>query len=202
MWAALVVALSVVSGAGGETIAAIQIHGNTATSDDEIRRLAGIDIGAPVNEMMLAEIEARLRATRRFEDVKVLKRFASIADPSHILIVIVVDEGAVRIEGTNDPGRPIRVVRHRRLNLMFLPILSREDGFGVTYGVRLARAAVGGTQSRLSVPLTWGGERKAGIELDGPTRPNRSHRSRRRRQSPDESVLRRARLSHGRVAAR
>jgi hypothetical protein len=167
MWAALVVALTVVSGpAAQETIAAIQVHGNTATSDDEIRRLAGIVVGGRLEETAPAEIEARLRATKRFENVQVLKRFASISDPTLILIVIVVDEGAVRIERTSDPGGPLRVVRSRRLNLMFLPILGREDGFGLTYGVRVARPDVAGRQSRLSFPLTWGGEKKAGIEFD------------------------------------
>ena len=31
-----------------ETIADIRIHGNVATSDEEVRRLAGIEIGAPL----------------------------------------------------------------------------------------------------------------------------------------------------------
>jgi Omp85 superfamily domain/Surface antigen variable number repeat len=167
MCAALLVALTFVSGtAAQETIAAIQVHGNTATSDEEIRRLAGIDIGTLLDQTTLAEVEQRLRATKQFEHVQVLKRFASIADPSQILIVIVVDEGAVRIERTNDPDRPMRVVRNRRLDLMFLPILRYEDGFGVTYGVRLARVGVAGSRSRVAFPLTWGGEKKAEVEFD------------------------------------
>ena len=68
---------------------------------------------------------------------------------------------------SGDPDRPTtRVVRARRLNLMVLPILYREDGYGFTYGALLARAGVAGKQSRLSFPLTWGGDKKAGIELD------------------------------------
>jgi outer membrane protein assembly factor BamA len=174
----LLLALAVVSGfswtAAGfspttveqETVTAIQVHGNTFTSDDEIRRLAGIDIGARVTETTLTEVAARLRATKRFENVEVLKRFASIADASQVLIVIIVDEGAVHIERSGDPDHPARVVRSRRLGLMFLPILGREDGYGITYGVRLARPDIAGRQIRLSFPLTWGGEKKAGIELD------------------------------------
>jgi len=37
------------SGAKGtpdEMIAGVQVHGNTVTSDDEIRRLAGVDVGS------------------------------------------------------------------------------------------------------------------------------------------------------------
>jgi len=170
MWSAVVVlccsaALHPIAQAP-ETVSAIQIHGNTATPDDEIRKLAGIDIGMRVEPATVDEVTTRLRATRRFESVQVLKRFASIADPSQILLVVIVDEGAVKIEMTGDPDRPTRIVRTRRLNLLMLPILSREDGYGFTYGARLARPDVAGKHSRLSFPLTWGGEKKAGVEID------------------------------------
>jgi outer membrane protein assembly factor BamA len=176
MWAAMLLALTVVSGlsptiveqetAAQETITAVQVHGNTLTSDDEIRRLAGINIGERVAPTTLADVAARLRATNRFERVEILKRFASIADASQVLIVIIVDEGPVHLERSRDADRPPRVVRSRRLGMMFLPILGREDGYGLTYGVRLARPGVAGRQSRLSLPLTWGGEKRAGIEID------------------------------------
>lgn len=149
-----------------EVVAAIQVHGNTLTPDDEIRRLAGVEIGAPATPTLVDEVTARLRAARKFENVQVLKRFASISDPTQVLLVIVVDEGAVHVEATGDPANPTRVVRSRRLGLMFLPILYREDGYGFTYGVRFARPNVAGRNSRLSFPLTWGGEKEAGIELD------------------------------------
>src|SRR5436190_15924687 len=106
MCAAFVLALTVAAGLSRttveqETITAIQVHGNTITSDDEIRRLAGIDVGARMDDTTVGDVAARLRATKRFERVDVLKRFASIADPSQILIVIIVDEGAVTIERGN-----------------------------------------------------------------------------------------------------
>ena len=147
-------------------VSAIQIHGNTATPDDEIRTLAGVTVGMRLEPATLDEVAARLRATKRFVRVQVLKRFASIADPSQILLVIIVDEGAVHIEMTGDPNRPTRIARSRSLNVMFLPILNREDGYGMTYGVRLARPGVAGKLSRLSFPLSWGGEKRAGVELD------------------------------------
>src|SRR5207249_9299190 len=118
-----------------DVLAAIQVHGNTLTSDDEIRRLAGIEIGAPVDDNVIAAVAARLRATTRFKRVEVLKRFASIADPSQILLVIIVDEGPVSIERGRDPDTPRRVVRSRRPGLLFLPVLGRVDGYGITYGV-------------------------------------------------------------------
>ena len=95
---------------------------------------------------------ARLRATKRFERVEVLKRFASIADPTQIVLVIVVDEGPVKIEMTGDPNRPTRVVRSRKSGLMWLPLLSAEDGYGLAYGVRFAIADVFDSHSRLSFP--------------------------------------------------
>jgi outer membrane protein assembly factor BamA len=149
-----------------ETITAIQIQGNTATSDDEVRRLAGVSIGMPLDAATLDEIAARLRTAKRFERVEVRKRFASIADPSQIVLVIVVDEGPVRIEMTGDPLRPTRVVKSSRPNLMFLPVLDGEDGYGLTYGARVAVPEPVGAQSRLAFPLTWGGTKQAGAELD------------------------------------
>jgi outer membrane protein assembly factor BamA len=49
---------------------------------------------------------------------------------------------------------------------MFLPLLDREDGYGFTYGARLAVAEPLGAQSRVAFPLTWGGTKQAGAELD------------------------------------
>jgi len=174
MWAAVIVfccgatlARAVPQVQAPEVVAAIQIHGNTATPDEEIRTLAGIEVGMRVEPTTIDEVTTRLRATRKFESVQVLKRFASIADPSQIVLVVIVDEGAVKVEITGDPDRPTtRVVRERRLNLMVLPILMWEDGYGFTYGARLARAGIAGKQSRLSFPLTWGADKRAGIELD------------------------------------
>jgi len=158
MWPALVLAAQIV--------AAIQVHGNTATKDDEVRRLAGIAVGAPVEANTVDEVAARLRAAKRFDNVQVLKRFASIEDPSQILLVIIVDEGPVHIETTDDPANPTRVVRSHHLKLMVMPVLTREDGYGLTYGARVARQAVAGKDSRLSFPLTWGGEKKAAAEFE------------------------------------
>ena len=149
-----------------ETVADIRIHGNTLTPDAEILRLADIAIGAPVEPTTAEQVAARLRSTRRFEKVEVLKRFASIADPSQILLVIVVDEGPVQIERTGDPNRPVQVVKNRRINLLFLPVFNAEDGYGVTYGARLALPDPVGKSSRLAFPLTWGGDKRAALELE------------------------------------
>jgi outer membrane protein assembly factor BamA len=147
-------------------VADVQVHGNLITSDDEMRRLADVQIGAEVDEDTVDEIAARLRATKRFESVQVLKRFTSISDPTQITIVIIVDEGRVRIVSTRDPEHPFRTVKNRWPRLMYQPILRRNDQYGTTYGIRVAVPDELGKNSRLIVPFAWGGEKQAGVEID------------------------------------
>ena len=149
-----------------ETITAIEVHGNTVTSDEDIRTLSGLEVGAPFGPSTLEDATARLDASKKFQRVEVLKRYASIADPSQILVVVIVDEGAVHIEMTGDPAHPTRVVRDRNLKLLFLPLLSHEDGYGFAYGAQFTRRDVAGAQSRLSIPLTWGGDKRAEVDVD------------------------------------
>jgi outer membrane protein assembly factor BamA len=152
--------------APGEVVAAIQIHGNVLTRDDEVRRLADVRDGMPFTPDTLAEVADRLRATKRFHSVQVLKRFASISDPSRILLVIIVDEGAVHIEMTGDAAQPTRIVRNRGPNLLVLPVLGSEDGYGVTYGARVALSNPAGRRSQVAFPLTWGGDKRAAAEFE------------------------------------
>jgi len=49
---------------------------------------------------------------------------------------------------------------------MFLPILDYEDGYGFSYGVQVARPEPAGPRSRLSFPLTWGGDKRAGVRFE------------------------------------
>jgi outer membrane protein assembly factor BamA len=148
-----------------EVIAEIRVHGNHVTPDDEVVKIAGVTIGAPFTPATISEITARLKDAKKFETIQVLKRFASIEDPSKIVVVILVNEGAVRVEmGVN--GQPKVVKRTWWRNLMYLPILNGEDGYGFTYGVRAAYPNIIGPRSRLSFPLTWGGYKRAGVELD------------------------------------
>lgn len=149
-----------------EAVTEIRVHGNLVTPDDEVRRLAGVQIGMTVGPQTTEEVAARLRATKRFRTVEVLRRFASIADPTQIVLVLVVDEGPVHIETTGDPNQPTRVVRNRGLDLLVLPVLHFQDGYGFTYGARVSLPNPAGARSRLSFPLTWGGEKRAAVELD------------------------------------
>jgi len=151
-----------------ETVAAIQIQGNTATPDDEVRRLADVRVGMPFDATTADAVATRLRAAKRFESVEVRKRFASIADPSQITLVIIVDEGPVKIVMTGDPDSPTRVERKRLPNILVLPILRYEDGYGFTYGARLTLPDPHwmGKRSRITFPLSWGGTKQAGVDLE------------------------------------
>ena len=176
IWAALAVALllrgperAALQGAetAADTVTAIQVQGNTATPDEEVRRLADVRLGMTFDAATIDAVTARLRAAKRFERVEVRKRFASIEDPTQIALVIIVDEGPVKIVMTGDPDHPTRVVRKRLPNLLVLPILGRDDN-GITYGARLTAPDPKwmGSQSRITFPLSWGGVRQGGIELE------------------------------------
>ena len=151
-----------------EVIAEVRVHGNHATGDAEIIALAGVAVGDPFTATTLEAVTERLRRSGRFDEVEVLKRYASIADPSQVALVILVNEGPVRLEwpDEDDPDAEPKIVRRGVLgNLMWLPILRFEDGYGVTFGARVAFAGMGSDRSRLSFPLTWGGGREAGAEF-------------------------------------
>ncbi len=149
-----------------EVIADVHVHGNNVTSDADVLALAGVSVGQPFETTTLAAVRDRLARSGRFEDVQVLKRFASIRDPSRIALVIIVNERPARILAPERPGGPARVVaRSRWRDLMVLPVLAAEDGYGVTYGARVAWMG-GGTGNRVSFPLTWGGDREAAAVLE------------------------------------
>ena len=157
-----------------EIVAAIQVHGNTITSVDEVIRASGISVGDVVSDKLLADAEARLRTAIKPDSVEVLKRFASISDATRVLVLIQLDEGPVRVEVPDIdiptpkvPGprvsRPT-VVRRSRFNMMWVPILDAEDGYGFTYGAQLAFSGHRNMKRRVVVPASWGGDKRVGAE--------------------------------------
>ena len=67
-------------GAAADVVAAIQVHGNTLTSTEEVIRASGITVGDRVSEKMLADAETRLRVALKPDAVDVLKRYRSVVD--------------------------------------------------------------------------------------------------------------------------
>ena len=149
-------------------VAAIHVRGNTLTPTEDIVGASGVTVGDVFAPDLPARVETRLRATGRFEGVDVRARFASIADPSRIALVIVVDERPVRVlPAPADRDEQPRVLRRGWLrSMMLMPLVSGEDGYGVTYGGAVAWPGVLGRRSRLTIPLTWGGHRRAGVEVE------------------------------------
>ena len=150
-----------------EVIAEVRVHGNQIVPDAEVLQIAGVVAGVPFTDAILADATQKLKASGKFESIDVLKRFASIDDPSKILVVIIVNEGPVRIVMPG-PGGGAPQVQKRSFfsNFMFVPVLEGQDGYGLTYGARVAYPRIVGRNSRLSIPLLWGGTKRVGLELD------------------------------------
>ena len=151
-----------------EKITEVRVHGNHTTPDTDILQISGLAAGAEPTEARLKEAEQKLRASRRFEGVELRKRYLSITDPSQVLVMIVVDEHPAVSATDLTPG----ALKKFRAMQMWMPILKHEDGYGFTYGARLAFKDSIGERSRVSVPMTWGGERRVGLDaersFDGP----------------------------------
>lgn len=168
MWIVGLVALvamapqAVATAQTAELIAEVRVHGNHTTPETEVLALIDVQVGEAATDERLRAIEQSLVDSGRFAGVEVRKRFRSIDDPSAIVLVIVVDELPGVSEDVPMPG-PLRKLA---LSSMWLPVVRYEDGYGFTYGARLSGVRLFGRGSRVSVPLTWGGERKAALEVD------------------------------------
>jgi hypothetical protein len=163
--AVLVIVMSGIAFAQQEVVVSIQVHGNTLTSDEEIIRASGLSPGTPFSDRLLMEAKQQLESLGRFDRVDVAKRYASITDPSQVLVLIRVDEGPVRIIVDSTSGVAPHPAPRGKFNVMFVPLLDAEDGYGLTYGARIALARHASTTSRVVFPLSWGGDKRAGGEV-------------------------------------
>lgn len=143
----------------------IRVHGNVAVPDVEVRRIAGVEIGTSLGSGTVEAIAQRLRDSGRFETVDVRLRLRSLTDPTDAALLLVVHEKpGVIVTETGAIERPLS--KRIASRVMFLPILSYADGYGFTYGARFSTVDLLGAGERLSVPLTWGGTRRAALELE------------------------------------
>lgn len=151
---ALAVTLFVASSAGAqpgarEVVAELRVHGNHSVPDAHVIRLAGIEPGDEIEAHTLEAIAVRLRESELFDHVEVRKRHTSLRRSHNVALIIVVRE------------RPASARR-----VLFMPTLEHAEGHGWTYGARFTSVDVLGEGSRLSAPLTAGGTRAAGLELE------------------------------------
>ena len=145
-----------------ERVVAIRVHGNHTTPDDEVLRLAGVGLEEVVTPTLVSDVTTRLERSGRFRGVDVRKRYASLADLSAVMLVIVVEERAGIAIDVPQPG-PMRALRAKT---MWLPVLRSEDGYGLIYGARVSFVDLLGPKTRISTPLTWGGERRASVDVE------------------------------------
>jgi outer membrane protein assembly factor BamA len=149
--------------AAQEVVAEVRVHGNHTTPDAQVMAIAGLDVGDVLAPATLEEVERRLHASRRFEAVQVRKRYRSLEHPTQVAIVIVVHERASVVAADVPLPGPLSRVRR---SMMFLPILDYADGYGLTYGLRTTFVGALGRDGRVSVPLTWGGTKRAAVEAE------------------------------------
>jgi len=145
-----------------ERVAEVRVHGNHTTPDAEVLRLAAVQPGQPFGADTLDRIRKALDDSGRFRSVDVRKRYASLTDTTAVLIVIVVEEQVGIAIDVPDPG-PMRKLK---ANTMWMPILRSDDGYGLTYGARVSFVDVLGKRTRVSAPLSWGGERRAAVDVE------------------------------------
>jgi hypothetical protein len=145
----------------------VRVHGNHSTPDEEVLRIASIAVGAPLEPEGLAAARRRLEASGRFSSVEIRQRSRSIEDPSRIAVIILVaEQAAVRpVVDVDVPPLP-GVLGRLRSQTMFMPILSVDDGYGLTYGLRTSFVGGRASATRLSVPASWGGTRQLAVEAE------------------------------------
>ena len=146
-----------------QVVVEIRVHGNHATPDADVLLIAGVTIGQPIEASTILEAETRLRKSGRFADVEIRKRFRSMESTADVVLVVVVQEHPVPDVGPLTPLWPLRRFAGR---LQFLPVFNYVDGYGPTYGGRVTVARALGRDGRLSIPVTWGGTKRAALELD------------------------------------
>jgi outer membrane protein assembly factor BamA len=144
-----------------ETIAEVRVHGNATVTDAVVLQLAEVIVGQPLGPGGTEAVEKRLRDSGRFDQVEVRKRYRTLA-MDEVSLVLVVHERP----GISAAGEPPSLARQIRNRLMFFPILHYNDGYGWTYGARTSMVDVAGKGTRLSMPLSWGGTRRAAVEAD------------------------------------
>lgn len=173
------------------TIDEVRIHGNHATPDARVLELAAVKPGDPFSGATATMIERRLRASGRFTNVEVLARSRTLDGSDMALVILVREDYVVPIDTPGDavPG----VVRKIGNTPMFLPVLDFSD-YGFSYGARVSFVDVAGRGSRISVPATWGADKRVAAEYEhlfgGAGRPFRADAtaSWRRRENPFDGI--------------
>ena len=134
-------------------IAEVRVHGNHLTPDDEIVKLSGIVIGARSSHDDRRRHQAPARRPK-FDDVKCSSATRRSPIPSKIPLVLMVTRGRCdRSAGRSGPSR-CASSSAAWWTTSYMPIFDAEDGYGITFGVRVVRRRKDRKRSRISFPFT------------------------------------------------
>jgi len=147
--------------AAPEKITEIRVHGNATISDAVVIQLAGLAVGGTLDENTIADAEKRLRTSGRFDEVQVRKRYRTLAMDDVSIVLLVHEKPGVTVS-----GQPPSTFRKVRNHLMYFPIVYYDDGYGWTYGARTSLVNIAGKGTHIAVPLTWGADKHAAVEVD------------------------------------
>ena len=103
-----------------------------------------------------------MRASERFDDVEVRKRYTSLTRSDEVALIVLVHERPAPVKR----NRMVRALYTASRQTLFMPILDYGEGLGLTYGARFSLVDVLGERGRLTVPLTLGGTRQAALEIE------------------------------------
>lgn len=145
-----------------EVVTELRIHGNYSVPDADVMRMAGIAPGDSIGPDTIDAIVARLRASERFDDVEVRKRYTSLTRSDDVALILLVHERPASVER----NRLMRALYAVSRQTLLVPIVDYSEGHGITYGARFSLVEILGERGRLTVPLTLGGKRQATFELE------------------------------------
>lgn len=162
----MIAALAIVAALGlqaapGQVISDIRVHGNHSTPDAVVFELAGVKVGDAAAPGTPALVKERLRRSGRFNDVEVLARSRTLDGRDLALVIIVREDYVVPIDTPG--GAVVRAAQKIGNKPLFLPIVDFSD-YGFSYGLRASFVDVTGRGSRVSVPFSWGAEKRAALE--------------------------------------
>lgn len=152
--------------AQSQTLVEVRVHGNHTTPDAEVLAIAGLKVGQPLSAADIEAARRRLHDSGRFDDVEIRSRSRSMSETADVALIVIVREHPVPEAELATTPAPLRPFRRLFASGMFLPILDYTDGYGFTYGGRFTFADALGRGGRLSVPLSWGGTKRAALEAD------------------------------------
>lgn len=149
-----------------QTVVEVRVHGNQSLPDSEVIGLAGVAVGDPAAPDLEESVRERLKASHRFERVEVRRLYRSLTATDQVALVIVVRERP----GARFSNPAVRALAAAVSRLMVAPMVDHREGYGVAYGTLMSFIGPFGSGSRLSVPATWGGHKRIGLEMEAPVR--------------------------------